>query len=570
MERRLAAILAADVVGYTRLMGKDEAGTLQRMNSLRQNLIEPLLAEHRGRLVKLLGDGLLVEFASALDAIFCALAWQNAVAELEEGRDADSRIRFRIGINLGDVIAEEGDIFGDGVNIAARLEGIARPSSICLSEDAYRQVRGKVDAVFEDMGEQILKNVADPIRTYQIAFGEPENPAAPQAEDKPGLIVLPFTNLSGDPEQAFFADGLTEDIIAALSAWRYFPVASRGTSFHFKGKAADARRIATELGVRYVLEGSVRRSGNRSRISVQLSDAVADAQVWNDHFDRDVEDLFALQDEIAQRIAAVVSPELEKAEGRRIRTASPANFGAWEMVQRGVALLQEFTPEGNAAARDMFEQAIRLDPAYTKAYTGLAYSYHRDIFWDFAGNRDEWIRRFLEAATQAVRLDDTDSSAQLVLGYANIWARRFDLAEAELRRAVELHPGNAFAHVALGEAIDLSGRPIEAHLHIHKGIDLNRRDPRVHTFVGALARVHLNARDYEQAVGAARDALETRPDYPHANAYLLSALGHLGLKDEARIAWERCPTVLPGFATAYRDPADVAHYLDGLEKAGIA
>ncbi len=570
MERRLAAILAADVVGYTRLMGKDEAGTLQRMNQLRQDLIKPLIAQHRGRLVKLIGDGLLIEFASVVDALACAIAWQAGIADQEKTRDAERRIRFRIGINLGDVIADDGDIYGDGVNIAARLEQIAKPSSICLSEDAYRQVRGKVEAAFEDMGELALKNVAEPLRVYQIIEGEPESASGSHADDKPGLFVLPFTNLSEDPDQAFFADGLTEDIIAALSAWRYFPVVSRGTSFHYKDRNADARVVARELGVRYVLEGSVRRNGNRIRISVQLNDAAADAQVWSDHFDRDVEDLFALQDEIAQRVAAVVSPELEKAEGRRIRGAPPAKFSAWEMVQRGVALLQEFTPEGNIAARESFQQAIRLDPDYTRAFTGLAYSYHRDIFWDFVPEREDWIRRFLEAATQAVRLDDTDSSAQLVLGYANIWAGRHDLAAAELRRAVDLHSGNAFAHVALGEALDLSGGPLEALSHVQRGIDLNRRDPRVHTFVGALARVYLNAREYEQAVSAAYEALETRPDYPHANAYLISALGHLGRQDEARSAWDRCPKVLPGFATAYKDPADVAHYFSGLGKAGMS
>lgn len=576
MERRLAAILAADVVGYTRLMGADETETLRRFTKLRQQVVEPLIADHHGRVVKLMGDGLLVEFASVVDALTCAVAWQDGVAEREAVVDEDRRFNFRIGINLGDVIVEGDDIHGDGVNIATRLEGRAEPGGICISGDAYRQVRGKLEVDFEDLGEHDLKNVAEPVHVYRVAVGHSGTIVAsasrqpPALRDKPSIAVLPFANMSGDPEQDFFSDGLTEDIISALSAWHYFPVVSRGTSFLFKGRSVDSRTAAEELGVRYVLEGSVRKSGNRIRISVQLNDAVADSQVWAERFDRNLEDIFELQDEITHRVAAVVAPELEKAEARRVLSAPPASFGAWEAVQRGVALLHDFTKDSNARARDMFQRAIELDPNYSKAYTGLAYSYHRDIFWNYADDPASSVERFLDAAKRAVILDDTDSSAHLVLGYAYLWASQYDLAEAHERRAVELNQGNAFAHVALGEAIDLAGRPLEAVSFVQKGIDLNLRDPRVHTFIGALARVYLNARDYEQAASTARWALERRADYPQANAYLISALGHLGLTDEAHAAFTRCPRILPGFATAYRDPEDIEHYLDGLRKAGLS
>lgn len=576
MERRLAAILAADVVGYTRLMGADETETLRRFTKLRQQVVEPLIADHHGRVVKLMGDGLLVEFASVVDALTCAVAWQDGVAEREAAVDEDRRFNFRIGINLGDVIVEGDDIHGDGVNIATRLEGRAEPGGICISGDAYRQVRGKLEVDFEDLGEHDLKNVAEPVHVYRVAVGHSGIIVAsasrqpPALRDKPSIAVLPFTNMSGDPEQEFFSDGLTEDIISALSAWHYFPVVSRGTSFLFKGRSVDSRTAAEELGVRYVLEGSVRKSGNRIRISVQLNDAVADSQVWAERFDRNLEDIFELQDEITHRVAAVVAPELEKAEAKRVLSAPPASFGAWEAVQRGLALLHDFTKGSNARARDMFQRAIELDPNYSKAYTGLAYSYHRDIFWNYADDPASSVERFLDAAKRAVILDDTDSSAHLVLGYAYLWASQYDLAEAHERRAVELNQGNAFAHVALGEAIDLAGRPLEAVSFVQKGIDLNLRDPRVHTFIGALARVYLNARDYEQAASTARWALERRADYPQANAYLISALGHLGLTDEAHAAFTRCPRILPGFATAYRDPEDIEHYLDGLRKAGLS
>lgn len=570
MERRLSAIFAADMVGYSRLMEADESGTIERQKAHRRELINPAFEEFHGRIVKEMGDGILVEFPSVVDAVQCAVKIQRTMP----GRVTadDRRIIYRIGINLGDIVAEGDDIYGDGVNVAARLQQLAEPGGICISGTAYDTVVGKLDLAFEDGGMVRLRNITRPVHVYHLAAGQRRLPLTNRragSAGRPSIIVLPFVNLSGDADQEFLADGLTEDIISALASWHYFPVASRSSSFLYKGRPIDAREIGRQLGVRYVVGGSIRKGGGRLRIKAQLEDAVTGSELWSEHFDRNLDDVFELQDEITHRIAAIITPELEKAEARSIILAPLSILGAWEAVQRGTALLYFFTKEGNAEARKMFQRAIELDGDYSKAYTGLAYSYHRDIFWHYANDREASIGHFLEAASRAVQLDDTDSSAHLVLGYAHIWTGDYDLAEAEERRAVELNQSNAFAHVALGEAIDLDGRPDGAFEPLEKGIDLNPRDPRVHTFIGALARAHLNARDYEQAVEVGRRALERRSDYPHANAYLISALGHLGRKSEAEAAFRRCSRLLSGFASAYRNAGDVEHFYEGLVKAGM-
>jgi len=564
MERRLAAILAADLAGYAGLVDKDETGTLARLKALRQEVIEPLVATHNGRIVKVMGDGFLVEFQSVLNAVECAIAWQTDTL-------ADD-MRFRIGINLGDVIHEDGDIFGDGVNVAARLEGLAAPGGICVSASVYDTVKNKLPLAVTDLGPRKVKNIAAAVHVYTIDPGAAAAAVSetPVDSGRPAVAVLPFANLSGDPEQDYFSDGLTEDIITSLAAWHYFPVISRNSSFVFRGQAVDVKRVARELGARYVLEGSVRKGGERLRITAQLIDAETDHHIWAERYDRSLEDMFALQDEIAQRIAATLAPELEKAEGRRAESKHPDSFDAWDCYQRGAALLFRFTKDGNEEARRMFAAAIDREPGYSKAFTGLAYSYHRDLFWNLVDDRATWIARFHDAARRAVDLDDRDSSAHQVLGYANLWKGDYDLAIAEERRAVALHPGNAFAHESLGEVLDLSGRSEEAIPHSRLGCELNQQDPRVHTFIGAVARVYLNARRYREAEDWARRALERRADYPPAQLYLASTLGHQDRTEEARVVLEGCERLLPGFATIYKNPADTEHFLDGLRRAGWA
>ena len=378
MERRLAAILAADVVGYTRLMGDDEAGTLSRFTKLRGEDLEPLIADHRGRIVKLMGDGLLVEFPSIVDAVSCAIAWQNVVFERETATDENKRLQFRIGINLGDVIVEGEDIHGDGVNIAARLESLAEPSGICLSDDAYRQVRGKIEAEFEDLGERDLKNVAEPIRVYRIATAGSIASAGSGSTDalplphKPSIAVLPFKNMSGDPEQEYFSDGITEDIITELSRFSEFNVIARNSTFHYKGKSPKIRDVGRELGARFVVEGSVRRSGNRVRITAQLIDVDSDAHVWAERYDRELVDIFDLQDELTQAIVGVLPGRVEVVEANRVKRKPPSDMAAYDFLLAGKIHHHRFTKEDNEKAMNHLERATELEPDYAAAYAWKA------------------------------------------------------------------------------------------------------------------------------------------------------------------------------------------------------
>ncbi len=577
MERRLAAILAADVVGYTALMGADEAGTLRRFIELRQGILEPLITEHHGRIVKLMGDGLLVEFASVVDTVACALAWQKMVTKHEADCDADTRLRFRIGINLGDVIVEGGDIHGDGVNIAARLEGLAEPGGICLSVDAYRQAKGKIEAEFEDMGEQDLKNVAEPVRVYRIATdGSVMAAPSPTTEtlplsDKPSIAVLPFTNMSGDPEQEYFSDGLTEDIITALTHWRSFAVISRNSSFTYKNKPVDIKQAGQELGARYLLEGSVRRGGGRVRVTAQLIDGVSGHHIWAERYDRELADVFELQDEIVQRITATVAPELAKAEVKRSTTKRPEDLEAWDYCLRGMSLLHEGTPEANAKARELFNRAIAIQRDYSDAYAGLAMSLNSDILLQNVEDRMETATQMMKAARKAVKYDDASSLARHQLSTAYQWLNRHDDALAEVKIAVDLNPNDAVGLHALGNKFDLAGDP-DGISFMEKAQKLNPEDAQLNTHLTFLARAYFNAGAYDDAVDRARQAIRRRPDYAPAYYILAIALGQVGRRDEARRAWSKCNVLHPGFVESrkiwqpYVDPASNKRLREGLRQ----
>ncbi len=364
VQRRLAAILAADVVGYSRLMGEDEEGTLSRLKTLRRELFYPKTKQYGGRIFKTTGDGAFVEFNSAVAAVKSASDIQEAIAERNAEVSEDQKILLRIGISLGDVIVEGSDLYGNGVNVASRMEGLAEPGGICVSGNVHEHIGRSLDVNFEDLGEQTVKNIDQPVRCYRVypetAVQKPDS--ALTLPDKPSIAVLPFENMSDDPEQEYFADGLTEDIITALSLWRSFPVIARNSCFAYKGQSPDVRKVAEELGARYVIEGSVRKGGSRVRISVQVIDATTGHHVWAERFDRELEDIFALQDEITQRIAATVEPELGRFEQRRSATKHPTSLDAWDYCQRGMYLLYKFTKEDIAAAREMFMRAIALDP----------------------------------------------------------------------------------------------------------------------------------------------------------------------------------------------------------------
>ena len=576
VQRRLAAILAADVVGYSRLMGADEQGTLERLKSLRAEVLDAETDKHAGRIVKTTGDGFLIEFASAVDAVQCAIAVQKGTAAREADAPDDRRIRLRIGINLGDIIVDGDDIFGDGVNVAARLEGISEPDGIRISAAVHEQVKAKLDAGFEDLGPFDLKNIAEPVRVFAVggaAVAAAARPGADAMFARPAIAVLPFANMSGDPEQEYFADGLTEDIITALSLWRSFPVIARNSTFAYKGQNPDIRKVGEELGARYVLEGSVRKSGSRVRVTGQLIDAETGHHVWAERLDRELEDIFDLQDELAARIAATVAPEIERAESERTTRKPPGSMDAWDHVQRGFSHLDAYSKDGNVRAREAFEAAIAIDPDYGRAFAGVSLSHSRDLLFEFTDSRAETIALAIAAAERAVALDQSDSAAHAVLSVAYMWPGRFQNVIAEGRRAVELNPNNAFARSIFGTALDSVGEADNGIRELEISLQLNPQDPQSHIFMNTIARAHLIARRHEDTVLWARKALERRANFPHALHLLASALGHLGRADEARQALDQCEAAQPDFVARraswqpYRDAADNEHIHAGIRLA---
>jgi adenylate cyclase len=587
MQRRLAAILAADVAGYSRLMGTDEEGTLAQLKACRKAVFDPKIAEHRGRIVKTTGDGMLVEFASAVDAARCAMEVQLGMVEQNATVPPAQRIEFRVGIHVGDIIVDDSDIFGDGVNIAARLEGIAEAGGVCISDDAQRQIRGKVDTAFEDMGPQSLKNITEPMRAWRLRMNASGSVAAPieylvenkQAlalRDKPSIAVLPFENMCGDPEQEYFSDGLSEDIITLLSAWRSFPVIARNSSFAFKRQSRDIRMIARELSARYIIEGSVRKSGNRVRVTAQLIDADSGHHLWAKKFDDAIDDVFVLQDEITRQIVSSVEPEMEKAELRKSETKRSSSLDAWDYFLRGRAFLYQLTPDDVIQARVMFERAIELDPQYSDAWAGLSWTYQREILFEVVENRRAWEEQALKAARRAVALDEGSSFAHLALSGAFMWSNQHEQAIAETRMAVELNPSNVPAWLALGNRLDIVGQHEEGIALVEKSLRLNAHDPHNHIYYAQLGRAYINARKCEIALRYLRESIRLKPDYANTYHVLAICLGHLGRVDEARAAAQRCEQLRPGlmkrraYWNIYLDTEANENLTEGLRKAGLA
>ncbi len=546
----------------------------------RAELFDPATEAHRGRIVKTTGDGVLVEFASAVDAVEHAVEVQQSLARREAEVADDRRISLRIGINLGDVIVDGDDIYGDGVNIAARLEALAEPGGICLSGDVYRQVRGKLDAVFVDLGEQSVKNIAEPVRIYGIdlAAAEATPGAAMRRADsvleRHAVAVLPFAHFGGDPEQEYFADGLTEDIITALSVWRSFPVIARNSSFAYKGQTPDVREFGEKLGARYVLEGSVRRAGGRVRVTAQLIDAETGHHVWAERYDRNLEDIFAVQDELTQGIAAVVAPELERAEHKRLIVTKPQDLGAWDHVLQGMACLAEFSEASNRRARERFERAAALDPEYSRAYAGLAHTYHREILLGFGPSRDEALAKLQDNARRAVQLDGADFYGHWELAIGYLSAGEYDLGLAEALRALELNPSNAHGYNIVGAAYVLLGQADQAIENHEMAMRLNPHDPRLNIALPWMGRAHFTARRYDQAREWLRKSVKLNPDIPETHVVLAATLGHLGEIEQARASLEACERLRPSYLETetiwiwYKDEADNEHFRDGLRKAG--
>jgi adenylate cyclase len=557
VKRRLAAILAADVAGYGRLMGVDEEGTLAALKAYRRELIEPKIAEHRGRIVKTTGDGVLVEFASAVDAARCAIEVQHGMVEQNASVPPAQRIEFRIGIHVGDIIFDDNDIFGDGVNIAARLEAIAEPGGVCISDDLQRQIRGKVDSAFEDMGPQSLKNIVEPMRAWRVrlnASGSVAAPIEPPIEraqalalpDKPSIAVLPFANLSGDPEQEYFANGIVEDIITALSRVKSFFVIARNSSFTYKGKTVDVKQVARELGVRYVLEGSVRKAGNKVRITGQLIDGATGAHVWVDSFDGALENIFDLQDRITASVVAAIEPNLQLAEIGRLKQKPPASFDAYDLLLRAWQLLYEFTEESLAAAIVCLKKALVIDPNYAPAMamTAFCFSWRRMQGW--AQDATAETTEGLQLAARAVELGKDDSQVLEIAGFVvtNL-AMDAQRAKELIHRSLLLNPNSATALMMAGTLETFTSNPAKGLELLRRSERLNPRDPRGSFWTYPMALAHFVEGRFDEAANLAQITLSQNSR--HATALLLFAasLAKLGRRDEAAEAVRKMLKVKP-------------------------
>ena len=571
--RRLAAIFAADVAGYSRLMGDDEEGTLERLKALRRELVDPKIAEHRGRIVKATGDGLLVEFASVVDAVRCAVEVQQAMPERNVGVAADSRIELRIGINLGDVIVEADDLYGDGVNIAARIEALADAGGVFVSNTVHDQVRDRLPFTFEDLGEQQVKNIVRPVRVYRVndtgAAAKSPLPAALPLPDKPSITVLPFANMSGDPEQEYFADGMVEEIITTLSRIRWLFVIARNSSFTYKSQAVDVKQVGRELGVRYVLEGSVRKAGGRVRITAQLVDAESGAHLWAERFDGLLEDVFELQEKVASSVAGVIEPALQAAEIRRSAKRPTSDLTAYDLYLRALSQY-ESGRAGTEQAVELLGRAIERDPGYGPALALAAHCHQvLDIIGlakDPAANRGEGI----DLARRALRVarDDPDVLGRAAFAFA-YFGEDIDAAIALIDRARELNPSFALGWFRSGWLRLWHGEPDLAIEHFRISLRLSPRDPIAACFLG-IGIAHVFNRQFDEARTMLLRSLQESPNSVPTYRWLAACCAHMGRPGEAREVVNRLrtmtPVVLPS-ASPYRNPEHHELYMSGLRLA---
>ena len=585
VDRRLAAIFAGDIAGYSRLMGVDEEGTLRQLKAHRKELVDPKITEHRGRIVKTSGDGMLVEFVSVVDAVRCGVDIQRGMAERNSGLPADKRIEFRIGINVGDIISDSNDIYGDGVNVAARLEALADPGGIMVSRTVHDQVRDKLSFGFKDMGEQPVKNIARPIGVYQVSLIENTAPITVKDAEvaakievssaaRPSIAVLPFTNISGDPEQEYFADGISEDIITGLSKLRWFFVIARNSSFAYKGKAVDVKRVSRELGVRYVLEGSVRKGGNRVRITAQLIDASTGNHIWADRYDGDLTDVFALQDEITKKVVAAIEPKLLEAEGVRSQGRSPEDLDAWDTVMQTNSLLWRLTKTDIEAAIALLGLATARYPDYAPAHSMLAFALlFRAISVGVAHSQD--TKEAVCLASRAAELDDNDPWAHLALGWAAFLMRRSQDAMAEFKRALDINPNFAAAHGHLGNALACDGQADAAIPHLEQALRMSPHDPQNIFVYTALAVAYYLSGNYSEAISFGHKAVQQRPGFTGAHRIYIASLAQAGRSEEARTALDRLKELQPEISITWVQqnspymPGPMGRLLEGMRKAGL-
>ena len=581
VQHRLTVIVAADVVGYARHTEADEAGTRAALNAHRHELIDGKLTEHHGRLVSTAGDSLLVEFQSVVEAVRCAVEVQRGMTERNADIPEDRRIIFRIGINLGEVIVEGEDIHGDGVNVAARLQALAEPGGICVSGKVFEETRHRLDAAFEDLGEQSVKNIARPIKAYAVResgegpdrLGEASN--ALPLPSKPSIAVLPFDNMSGDPEQEYFSDGIADDIITGLSRFRDLFVIARNSSFTYRGSAVDIKQVGAELGVRYVLEGGVRKSGNRVRITAQLIEAESGNHLWAEKYDGDLADIFDLQDEITVSVVGTIQPTIFHAEIERARRKRPESLDAYEMCMKGWAHEFEMEKQGLLEARTCFLKSIELDSRLALAHTGLAGTHFWEAILGWSADMQQSLSDALHVAQRAVDIDESDAMAHTWLSFVSMFQGRLNAALAIVERAVELSPNNAMARDIRGVSYCFDGRPEEGVKEVMLALRLSPRDGYHFLFLHGLAFCQYSAHDYAAAADTAMKLVALKPDNVYGRWFVASSCAQLGQMERAYEAFREVLRTQPNFDMAfvkavapYKDPTDLEHLIEGLRKAG--
>ncbi len=583
LKQRLAAILAADVSGYSRLMAADERATVAALDAARK-VFKSHIESSQGRVIDMAGDSVLAVFETATGAVSAALAIQQELGVSSNALPEDRRMHFRIGVHMGDVMEKAGGaVYGDGVNIAARLEGLAEPGGITVSDAVQGAVRGKVMASFVDQGEQQVKNIPYPVRAFAVRTGGNApaggvRAAAAETErspsDKPSIAVLPFTNMSGDPEQEYFADGITEDIITDISKISGLFVIARNSSFTFKKQSVDVKEVGRKLGVRHVLEGSVRKAGMKVRINVQLINAETGGHVWAERYDRDLEDIFAVQDEVTRKIVVALKVNLTSGEQARREAHGKVNAEAYDYMIRGRSCILQFSAEAAAEGRAMLQQALAIDPRFARAYANLAILYCTEYVNDWNSPGPDHLERALELARKACAADEFEPTAHLAIGITLVWLKRLDEAERAARRAIELDPNLAQAYGSLGNVLDFAGRHEEAISALEQALQL---DPQFDLWIQIRGRAQFALERYDEAEASFKRRLIRMPRSDVTRAYLASLYGHTGRHEEARQLWRELMEINPKYSLEhmrrvmpFKSPATLDRLVDGLRKAGLA
>ena len=582
MQRKLTAILSADVKGYSKLMGYDDESTVNTITAYRE-IVSHLVDKHRGRVVDAPGDNILVDFNSALNAVNSAIEIQRTLKIENDKLPDNRRMDFRIGINLGDILHRDDRIYGDGVNVAARIEGLADSGGICISRGVFDQVKRKVPLGFEYLGEHTVKNISEPVRIYRVKLGaiksgvETGMSTTLPFTEKPSIAVLPFTNMSGDPEQEYFGDGITEDIATALTCFRSFSIIARNSTFIYKNRTVDLRRVADELHARYVVEGSVRKSGNRVRISARLIDATSGNHIWAERYDRNLKDIFAVQDEIVETIAGRLGSEVDSTERQRAERKPTQNLDAWDCYYLGVSQFYKFSKEGNIEAQRLLHRAIELDPKFGPAYSRLAYIIVLSMVYFDAESNIKRLDDALKTAKKAVEIDGKDAWAHLSVGRVHLARGEYNSCIAECETSIKLNPYLAQAHCALGDSLAYVDRMEESILRFEEAIRLSPHDPWRWGFFSYRSLAHIFMRQYEAAVEWANKAIRDPNCQYWANAHLASALGHLDRINHARTAVDELLRQKPEFSCSYarkhlfyiKNSVQIEHYINGLRKASL-